>query len=335
MFKLLDINCKAEKSLWGLGLLMALFMTGCANQTVTLNESSRQNLQGTFSVPEENIIVPTFNRLAARRDQANIIKLSEYLDEKAVTDNDKARIFYTLGVSYDRLNMEVMARTMFMNALMQKSNYSDPYNFIGIYMASDGRLADALEAFDSALELDAKNSYVYFNRGIVLYYANKFSQARDDLLAFYEKFKEDPYILLWLYLDERQMFDEYTARQNLRDRFSKVGFSKQKELWGFEIIKYYLNDISERAFIEGIRATGADQDAMAEHLCEAYFYMGKQAQAKGNDKLAYDYFHLAAATQLYGFLECRYALHEIRRIESRHGITEDLAEDFGIENLEQ
>ena len=61
-------------------------------------------------------------------------------------------------------------------------------------------------------------------------------------------------------------------------------------------------------------------DLMQEHLCEAYYYLGKQALKMGKDKLAYDYFKLSRATDKYNFLEYRNSYLEMRSLEKKYNL---------------
>ena len=55
----------------------------------------------------------------------------------------------------------------------------------------------------------------------------------------------------------------------------------------------------------------ADRD---ERLCEAYFYIGQQLLAEGNGKAAANYFRLAAATNIFEFVEHNFALYELQQL---------------------
>lgn len=288
-------------------------------------QTGGQYLTGPFAVPSEYILLP--NPLTASKstqDQAIILKLSELLDTKARTAKERAELFYELGIVYDRLGLEATARSMFSNAIAQKPDYAAPYNFAGIYFLSDGRYQDACEAFNASLELNSQDHYVNFNRGIAQYYAGRFKQAVSDMLVFYGKQPEDPYILLWLYLSEAKLAGQDYALNNLKIRYQSVGKTALREQWGFNLIKLYLGTLSEQSFFAGTSSFRDKPDLFCEHLCEGYFYLAKLKELAGDDKLAYDYFKLAMATQRYGFLEYRYASTEAVKLEKKYGLGPNL-----------
>ena len=51
--------------------------------------------------------------------------------------------------------------------------------------------------------------------------------------------------------------------------------------------------------------------AFTERLCEAYFYLGKYSQILGEKNKAANYFKLALSTNVYEFVEHRYARLEL------------------------
>ena len=52
------------------------------------------------------------------------------------------------------------------------------------------------------------------------------------------------------------------------------------------------------------------------------FTIGKEFERLGQDKLAYDYFKLSIATQMYGYLEYRYAFSEIKNLRKQYDFLE-------------
>ena len=197
-------------------LLSFILLEGCiSNNEEQAPVTQKVDLTGPFSVPPSEILLPLASERLIEQDQAIIVKLSMMLDTQAKTKGDRAEIFYELGIVYDRLGLEATARTMFMNALVESPTFAAPYNFVGIYFAKDGRFQDALDAFDSALELNPKESYIYFNRAIVLHYAHRDVLALDDLLTFYKSDPNDPYRLLWMYIVERGALGADKALSNL------------------------------------------------------------------------------------------------------------------------
>ena len=301
---------------------MLSFLLGCESfMDNKAPEVQEVGISGPFSVPPDEILLSLPSERLIEQDQAIIVKLSMMLDTQAKTKGDKAEIFYELGIVYDRLGLEATARTMFMNALVENPAFASPYNFVGIYFAKDGRFQDACDAFDSALELNPNESYIYFNRAIVLHYAHRDVLALEDLNKFYKADKNDPYRLLWMYIVERNVYGKSTALSKLQDRFDNVKLKDKKDNWGFNLVRLYLGDLDESKFWEQIKLFKKDPKTFADHLCEAYFYLGKLRLLDGKDKQAYDMFYLSQATRRFGFLEYRYSLHEISNLEKKYKLS--------------
>lgn len=308
-----------------LGLLLCVFGSSCTLTSGALLSSSRAPLlKSAFSVPEENILLPMPSEANIFRDQTLLINLSQYLETMAQEGTERAEIFYELGIIYDRLGLEATARSMFMNALLEKADFAAPYNFVGIYFAEDGRFQDSYDAFHASLELDPRDVYVNFNRAIVLYYAGRAKTALPDLERFYEADRSDPYRQLWFYILEEQVLGEDEALTRLRQRYDAASRDEQENKWGFYLVELYTGKLSEDTLFEKLRGYAADSELYADYLCETYFYLAKLKQQHGDDKLAYDYYRLSAATRRYGFLEYRYALREIAMLEKKYGLRKSI-----------
>ncbi len=309
---------KLTKTIFVSFFLSIVLISGCQNNSQSLEQDIKVNLLGPFSVPKNEILISLPSERLNEQDQAIILRLSMMLDTQAKNKKDRSEIFYELGIVYDRLGLESTARSMFMNALVENPSFAAPYNFVGIYFAKDGRFQDACDAFDSALELNPKETYIYFNRALVLHYANRDTLALDDLKTFFKADPNDPYRLLWMYIVEHNVLGKDKAQRLLKDRLSNIPSKTIDENWGFSLVKIYLNELDESVFWEHVKSFREDTEVYTDHLCEAYFYLAKLHLLQGQDKLAYDEFHLASATRRYGFLEYRYALIEINALEKRY-----------------
>ena len=314
-------SLRAHRLAAGLGLVFSIVLfTGCAVFDGGVSPSEKTDLLGPFAVPAEYIVLPEPSIESTERDQIILMKLSEMLDTKATTNKDRAEIFYELGIVYDRLGLEGTARTMFSNSLAEKADFAAPYNFVGIYFSSDGRYQEACDAFGAAEELNPKDYYVNFNRGITLYYAGRYKLAVADMLLFYNNNKNDPYIMLWLYIAESELENSFYARTRLQQRYQEASDKAKEDNWGFNLVRLYLGTLSEQKFFNGTKTYRDKPDLMAEHLCEGYFYLGKKKRMEGMDKLAYDYYLLSLSTHRYGFLEYRYVHQEIRFLERKYEV---------------
>ncbi len=300
-----------------LGLCLSLASCSADNEMV---ESAGDQFKKPFSVKSEHVMFALPYYESASRDQMLLINISRLLDTKAVTHNERAQVFYELGIIYDRLGMQTTARAMFMNALSENRRFAAAYNFIGIYFAEDGRFQEALDAFDSGLELDPDDAYVNFNRGIVLYLAGRAATALPDFITFYKADKNDPYRMLWLYLCESSIIGRDRALSALKLRYLHADTKAKSDNWGYNIVKLYLGETSEDEFFDEIKTHQSKIEEFADHLCEGYFYLGMLRLIDGDDHLCYDLMSLSAATRRYAFLEYRYAVRILKDLGRKHNI---------------
>lgn len=301
-----------------LSLALSLELTGCSSMSSESTPSDPMLLSSDFAVPQNEIVLTVPVMAAVERDQMLIVQLSELIDHETDSAADRAELFYELGVIYDRLGLEGSARTMFMNALVEKPDYAPAYNFLGIYLASAERFGDAYEAFDAALELDPHSVYTNFARAIALYYGKRPKIALSDIQTFYQADRNDPYRMLWYYLIECETSGYDTALLHLKQRYASA--QKKEDYFGYHVLDYLTGLISKEQLLALVKDPQLPMYLKIERACEVYFYLGKEAQRQGQIKLAFDYFHLAAHTDKYDFLEHRYALFEIRRLARQYGL---------------
>ncbi|QDP33185.1 lipoprotein NlpI [Klebsiella pneumoniae] len=199
-----------------------------------------------------------------------LARMEQILASRALSDDERAQLLYERGVLYDSLGLRALARNDFSQALAIRPDMPEVFNYLGIYLTQAGNFDAAYEAFDSVLELDPTYNYAHLNRGIALYYGGRAKLAQDDLLAFYQDDPNDPFRSLWLYIAERKL-DEKRALEALRERLNK----SDKEQWGWNIVEFYLGDISEKELMTRLKADATDNTSLAEHLSETNFYLGK------------------------------------------------------------
>lgn len=238
--------------------------------------------------------------------ELSIARLGQMLGYPDLTAEQRAELFFQRGVVFDRVGLRAMARLDFNRALRDKPDFADAYNLNGVYLTQNQEFDEAYEAFDSALELAPDYHYAHLNRGIALYYGGRPVLAARDLKIFLDEDPSDPYRLLWWYLVLEQV-DADDAKARLRAHLAQYG----NDEWGWDIIKVYLGQSTDEALLNRISNESQDNQELAERLCEAYFYLAKQAQRNGQPEQAAAYFKLTLATNIYDFVEHRYALLEL------------------------
>lgn len=240
------------------------------------------------------------------KSEIAIARLSEVINRAQISDKQRAQLFYDRGVLYDSVGLRSLARFDFSHALQLKPNLIDAYNFLGIHYTQLQEFSQAYEKFDSALELAPEHEYAYLNRGIALYYGSRPGLASLDFKAFHQKKQDDPYRLLWLYLTEYEI-DPLEAKYSLKQRAELV----DDGTWAKQVIHLYLGEISQGEFVTGLTKNVRSNKELTERLCEAYFYLGKYNQTLGYRGSAANFFKLALSTNVYEFVEHRYAKLEL------------------------
>lgn len=240
------------------------------------------------------------------KSEVAIARLSEVITRVKITDEQRAQLYYDRGVLHDSVGLRSLARLDFSRALQLKPDLVDAYNFLGIHLTQMQEFSQAYENFDSALDLAPEHEYAYLNRGIALYYGDRPELAAVDFEAFHQKQNDDPYRLLWLYLTEHDI-DANLAREQLAKRADFV----DERTWAKQVIYLYLGKISQETFIDELTRGIRSNRELTDRLCEAYFYLGKYNQLQGNVISAANFFKLSLSTNVYEFVEHRYAKLEL------------------------
>ncbi|WP_310650256.1 lipoprotein NlpI [Colwellia sp. MB02u-6] len=240
------------------------------------------------------------------KNEIALARLTQVLQRAEISDGQRAELFYQRGVEYDKVGLRALARFDFNQAINLKPDMSDAYNFLGIHFTQLREFNQAYDAFDSAIELAPDHEYAYLNRGIALYYGGRPNLAADDFKVFRQYQQNDPYRLLWQYLADVEL-DQKKANQDLVVYALQVG----DRVWAKNVIKLYLGEMSQGTFIDRMAEDVNSNEALAERLCEAYFYLGKYSQLQGDANAAINFFKLALSTNVYEFVEHRYAKLEL------------------------
>ncbi len=240
------------------------------------------------------------------KSEVALARLTEVIQRAEINDVQKAQLYYDRGVIYDSVGLRNLARLDFNRALRLKPDLVDAYNFLGIHFTQLQEFNQAYDQFDSAIDLAPEHEFAFLNRGIALYYGGRPQLAADDFEVFLSKQVNDPYRVLWLYLAEKDV-DQELALVNLAERAKMVG----DHVWAKQVIRLYLGELSQDKFIAQLTENVETNKALTDRLCEAYFYLGKYALFNGHEHAAMNFFKLALSTNVYEFVEHRYAKLEL------------------------
>lgn len=247
------------------------------------------------------------------KSEVAIANLSQMILRAEITDTQKAQLHYERGIRYDSVGLSSLARLDFNLALRLKPDLAEAHNFIGIHYTQLQQFDQAYESFDATIDLAPAHQYAYFNRGIALYYGGRANLAKEDITTFYENDTTEPYRILWLYIAEQEI-DIKLAKTNLAKRSQNVS----DDVWAKDIIDLYLGNLTQSEFLQRLPSGIKSSKALTERLCEAYFYVGKYNQFNKQLNAAANFFKLAMGTNVYEFVEHRYAKLELELMRAEY-----------------
>ena len=132
----------------------------------------------------------------------------------------------------------------------------------------------------------------------------------EDLEQFFVKSPADPYRAIWLYLSE-QPIDPEGARLRLIYNSNQLNQSQ----WAYQLVQLFLGELDEQTFIDNMAKQLKSRRELLDRLCEGYFYLAKLKLQQGEEEIAKNYFRLALTTNVYEFVEHKYARLELHRLE--------------------
>lgn len=283
-----------------LALLALLFLSGCVNRATDMIYPNRLSLA-------------ELNPQLRFEQEAMVVRLTQVLQEAKLNNAERAELFFERGVIYDSLGLWSLARYDFTHAVEYNPKMAAAYNYLGLYLLLEDDYDSAIDAFNAVLELDAEYDYTRLNRGLAFYYSGRYAEAERDFLAFYQADKTDPYRALWLYFNELE-FTPSEAKQNLIERAKGLS----SDFWGFSVVRYFLGDLTLTQLRTKMNAQAEpNTPTYAEILTETYFYLAKQTLKLNQLEEAKSFFRLAAANQIYNFVEYRFALFELSQLRNR------------------
>lgn len=299
LLNLLMPNC-IRLSVLAAALLLGL--TGCAAQ---------HSHAPAYWLTPEPLPIP-------QRTEVAIARLTEILHRAELTEQQSAQLHYDRGVMYESVGLTSLARFDFMRALRLQPDLAGAYNFMGIHYTLAGNFDQAYEAFDSVLELDPSYEFAYLNRALALYYAGRIDLSLYDFTEFQQRAPTDPYRAVWLYLAHAELDPELA-----RSKLASLRTELDAENWGTQLADFFLGTISEADLLYSVTDNLNSAKQLAERLCEAYFYLAKWHSMQGDTERAMHNFKLSLATNVFEFLEHRYARLELARLRDEPLSAED------------
>ncbi len=276
---------------------LTVMLSGCASQQASEQKAEMGNLLLAEPAP----VNP--------RSQMAIARYNQILANATIPDEDRAELLYQRGMLYDSVGLGGLAQYDYSQALQLKPDMAEAYNSMGIHFVQQLDFIQAYEAFDSTLDIDPEYDFAFLNRGIALYYGGRADLAVDDLSKFQDKDQTDPFRVLWTYFAKHDVNAE-EARTYLIEVRSELNQAH----WAVRLVDLFLGTATENDLLNSLIEGISSQKELTDRLCEAYFYLGKYHSALGNKGIASNYFKLALSTNVYDYVEHRYARIELNRL---------------------
>jgi len=291
-------------------ILVSAFLFGCANN----NGSMQGNQQmGNLLLAEPAPM--------NQRSQLAIARYSHILANTDLEDEQRAQLLHQRGTLYDSVGLSGLAQYDFNLAIQLKPDLAEAYNSMGVHYTQQMDFIQAYEAFDATLDINPDMEFAFLNRGIALYYGGRPDLAVRDFGTFYNINASDPYRALWNYLASSEI-DKPQAMIQLAAQRKNLDESN----WATQLVDLYLGKSTESELLNALIKGVTSQQQLTDRLCEAYFYLGKYHSARDNRGIASNYFKLALSTNVFEYVEHRYARLELNllRDEANKTATNEL-----------
>lgn len=276
-------------------ILLSAFLFGCA--------SNSGSMQGNGQMGNLLLAEPAPMN---QRSQLAIARYSHILVTTDLEDEQRAQLLHQRGTLYDSVGLSGLAQYDFNQAIRLKPDLAEAYNSMGVHYTQQMNFIQAYEAFDATLDINPDMEFAFLNRGIALYYGGRPDLAVRDFGTFYNKNASDPYRALWSYLASSKI-----DKPNAMIELAKQRKNLDETNWATKLVDLYLETTTESELLSALISGVTSQQQLTDRLCEAYFYLGKYHSERGNKGVASNYFKLALSTNVFEYVEHRYARLEL------------------------
>lgn len=220
---------------------------------------------------------------------------------------DFAEAYGGRGNVYSALTQYERAIKDYDEAIRLNPDYAEAYFNRGNVYSGLVQHERALKDYSEVIRLDSRFAEAYHNRSLAHLILGR-SEAAADARAYLNlkgwRERKSPYMVLIGYFGERQTRRDAEARQILDEATTKCDTTT----WPYPIIRYLRHEITADALLAA--ATGTDKQT------EALTYLGLDFARSGQRNSALSYLQWVKNNGNRQFVEYRFALAELGRLES-------------------
>ena len=287
-----------------LSLLVCISLFSC--QSIPEHEDSVVHSTATHAM--SNLIIPESARSSILAQQA-LAKFNVVMMRTELAEAERAQFLFRRGLLFDSVGLDGLAFYDFQQALRFDPTLYEAYNSLGIHHTVRGEFIEAYDAFDAVVEMAPEYEFAYLNRAMALYYAKRYELSLPDIETYYHHDTQDTYRLLWAYIIASKI-DKNRALIDLQQRRELM----INDQWANKIVDFYLGNISKKSLLDSVVEGAESRNQLNKRLCEVYFYLGKYYRELGQNRAATNFFKLALSTNVFEFVEHRFARVEISAI---------------------
>lgn len=232
--------------------------------------------------------------------------LTTQLDEGRLSPELRAQALTARGVQYDNLGRYPEAAQDFTQAMALSPDTPETLNAAAVNALGTHDFARGLALTERVLARNANDSEARGTRALAKVYMKDYAAARAD----FESLLKDPaqvrrgYPVVWLALLARQSGQDPAQAVA---RFSDAQLPKD---WPRPIVDWARGSATTDALIASAK-TGKES---AEHLTEAYYYLGERYLAEGENTRAADAFRKVIDLHVLEFIENAAARHRLESL---------------------
>jgi lipoprotein NlpI len=219
-------------------------------------------------------------------------------DAAIAQDKDNVDGHYLRAWVESQQNKDAEAVADLDNVLRNHPEHMDALLDRGGLLLRDGKYDPAIADFTAMTKLDPKAAAAFYNRGRASFAKGDFAAASTDFASAMNLRGSNPYAALRLHLSRQ--FQALAAKKNPQEAGDPKALQAAvdkllDDQWPVQILRYFQGKMDQAAVFALVDANYPQQGPGLR--CEFNYYLGEQAQLKGDKKAAADFFKASIATK--------------------------------------